>query len=102
MAELSNYCKAYDLSILSKFPKWKLKDGVSPKAVGSLSGGENDELKDTANEERYYLFLHTDYHVTTGIYPSEDIAYDDITPDWVEFCKTTLKFEPPDFLTGQE
>lgn len=25
----------------------------------------------------------------------EDIVFDDVTPEWIDFCKNALKFETP-------
>jgi hypothetical protein len=39
--------------------------------------------------------LHQDYTVTDGIFSGENVVYEDLTPEWIEFCKNVLKFEVP-------
>lgn len=91
MVAMSSYCKAYDLTTLTQFPNWKMKDGVSLVPVSG--GGAEDKVGDSENRH-YYLFLHDNFRVTTGVHSNEGIVYDEITPEWIEFCKSTLKFAP--------
>lgn len=42
-----------------------------------------------------FLYLQEDYTVTNGVVAGEEIIFADLTPAWLEFCRDTLKFEPP-------
>jgi hypothetical protein len=35
--------------------------------------------------------------VTDGVFLDENIIFDKISPEWEDFCKSTLNFEVPDF-----
>lgn len=79
---MRTYAKAYKLQDLRQFPNWterKLE-------------GEEDLTDDSL------VFIWDDFTVTTGHFDGKDkgYLYDDVTPEWQEFCKTTLNFEIPE------
>jgi len=39
--------------------------------------------------------------VTDDIFIDENIIFANITPEWLDFCKNTLKFEVPIYETTQ-
>jgi len=41
-----------------------------------------------------YVYLHTDFTVTDGIFIDENIIFNDVTPEWIEFCHACLAHEP--------
>jgi hypothetical protein len=74
---MERYCKAYPVERFEEFSGWgktTTKDGDEPAK---------------------YLYLHQDYTVTDGIFTGEKVVYEDLTPEWIEFCKNVLKFEVP-------
>lgn len=74
---LGNYAKAYLLSELRKFNGWR----------------EEHELSDSD-----VVFLHQDFTVTQLIWPGENVIFDQVTPEWLEFCDRELQFKVPDDL----
>jgi hypothetical protein len=74
---MERYCKAYPVERFEEFPGWGKK---------SSSEGE---------EPAKYLYLHQDYTVTDGIFSGENVIFENLTPEWIEFCKDVLKFEVP-------
>ena len=44
------------------------------------------------------VFLHEDYTVTQSIWSNENVIYNDVTPEWQNFCNTVLEFKVPDDL----
>ncbi|NMG11729.1 hypothetical protein DP117_34725, partial [Brasilonema sp. UFV-L1] len=42
-----------------------------------------------------FLYLQENYVVTDGIFKDENIIFDNVTPEWKEFCDKTLAFEIP-------
>jgi hypothetical protein len=84
MATMGKYCKAYPLARFSEFPSW------ASKAVATTAGSQPEE-KSTSD----YLFLHTNYVVTEGVYIDERVVFDAVTDDWISFCRENLKFEAP-------
>lgn len=74
MSKMGRYCKAYPIDRLQAF------DGWPP----NTQPAEND-----------YLFVQEDLTVTKGIFLEEDVVFDQVTPEWGDFCKNTLGFEIP-------
>jgi hypothetical protein len=42
-----------------------------------------------------FLYLQENYVVTDGIFMDENIIFNRVTPDWIEFCENELQFEIP-------
>jgi len=78
---MERYCKAYAVERFNEFPGW----GETSSAPAAKEG----------EEPAKYLYLHQDYTVTDGIFMGENVVYQDVTPEWTEFCKNVLKFEVP-------
>ena len=38
-----------------------------------------------------YVYLQRNFTVTDGIFVDENIIFDDVTPEWIDFCRTVLK-----------
>jgi hypothetical protein len=49
--------------------------------------------------DKDHLYLQENYVVTDGIFIDEDIIFDDVTPEWKDFCKNALKFAVPVYET---
>jgi hypothetical protein len=84
MPIMGNYCKAYSLDRVEKWPEWKNK--VRPNMEIARIGDEEAATS--------YVFIQENYTVTAGIFIDEGILFDDVTPEWKEFCQSTLKFQP--------
>lgn len=90
MAKTGRYCKAYMIPSFRKFGGWRensenarQENGVARK----LTDGD-------------FLYLHENLVVTDGIFIDENVIFDNVTPEWVDFCKNELKFEIPDYASG--
>lgn len=81
------YCSAYTLGELRRFPGWP--DGA--EAEGAEAAGA-----DAIGEE--VLYLHHDFTVTRSIWQGEDVVFDEVSPDWKEFCADRLEFKVPEDL----
>jgi len=81
MAKIGKYCKAYPIARFREYKGWTEKP---------------------ENVKRDHLYLQENYIVTEGIFMDEHIVFDDVTPEWIDFCKNTLKFEVPDFEPAME
>ncbi len=75
MATIGKYCKAYLLKQFREYSQWC---------------ENNQELT-----EEDVLYLQENYIVTNGIYLDENIIFDDVTPEWREFCHQVLNFQIP-------
>jgi hypothetical protein len=99
MATMGRYCKAYPVEQLRAFPGWQ-------ERLDNLAPAEHDEDGTTeartslGNED--YLFLHETLVVTDGIFLDEHIVFDQVTPEWTEFCTRELAFEVPDYARGDD
>ncbi len=41
--------------------------------------------------------MQENYVVTDGIYKDENIIFDNVTAEWVEYCQLSLEFEIPEY-----
>jgi ankyrin repeat protein len=89
------YCKAYYLQDLRQFPEFvETRKNWKPS---------NDGSKDVNSESREFtdddvVFIHQDFTVTQSMWHNENIIFDQVTPEWEDFCSRTLKFRVPDDL----
>ncbi|HIK05168.1 MAG TPA: hypothetical protein IGS40_10705 [Trichormus sp. M33_DOE_039] len=83
MPKIGTYCKAYLVEQLRQYPNWQ------------ESTNNHQELT-----EESVVYLQETYVVTRGIYLDENIVFNDITPEWQEFCQQILKFTIPIYETA--
>jgi hypothetical protein len=86
MPNMGRYCKAYPLNRVEEWPLWKAK--MRPRIESAQADNDETSLE--------YVFIQENYTVTVGIFLDEEILFDDITPEWKEFCETNLGFQPPE------
>ena len=80
---LRKYCKAYYLKDLRQFSSWTEKS-------------EADETELTDDD---VVYLWDDFTVVRSpVIPDKGLVFDTITPEWQEFCTTTLQFAIPEDL----
>lgn len=80
---LRKYCKAYYLKDLRQFSGWTEK--------------HDDGEADLSDDDVVYLW--DDFTVVKSpVIPDKGIVFDTVTPEWQDFCTTTLKFEIPEDL----
>lgn len=75
------YCSAYTLDELRQFPGW-------PSDAEAMDAGAGEAV----------LYLHHDFTVTRSIWHGEDVVFDEVSPDWKEFCSGSLEFKVPEDL----
>ena len=92
MATLGKYCRAYPLSRLRQFPGWSEKAENARKVMKQANGEMVEVTRELTGAD--YVYLHTDFTVTDGIFIDENIIFTDVTPEWIEFCRTFLAHEP--------
>lgn len=95
MAQMGSYCKAYPASAFRKYTKWSEK--VSPLMVTeSKSNGSGEEMNNGAARAMLeYFYLQENYTVTASVFLDENIAFDNVTPEWKSFCHDELNFSLP-------
>ncbi len=99
MAKMSHYCKAYPVEALRAFPDWNekvpplhLKIEPEENTQGEVEAVSSSEAEPT---ELDYYYIHDDYRVTAGIFNDENVAFDNVTDEWKEFCKNVFNLELP-------
>lgn len=102
MAEMGKYCKAYPVQSFREFPGWKenAQNLRKEKPSGAMSKEMSPNGAPPAEQQRTlaaddHLYLQENFNVTDGIFIDENIVFDDVTPQWIDYCKNTLKFELP-------
>ncbi len=86
MAIMGKYCKAYSLKKLREFSPW-------PERVENVRKEKNEVDRELTDND--FLYLQENYVVTDGIFMDENIIFDNVTPEWKDFCENTLGFEIP-------
>jgi hypothetical protein len=92
MPNMGSYLKAYPIKSLREFPGWteRLANARTP------DDDEDSSVPRTLTDDTF-VYLQENYVVTDGIFLDENIIFDSVTPEWIEFCKNTLALEVPDY-----
>jgi hypothetical protein len=86
------YCKAYYLKDLRQFPGWP-KTQATGQEESSDGTGSNGARGEAAMDEDDIAFLHSDLTVTKSMWRDTEVIFDDITPEWQQFCANVLNFK---------
>ena len=92
MATIGRYCKSYPLSRLRQFSGWHEK-AENARTIRQEVDGEMVEVPRQLTDADY-VYLHVDFTVTDGIFIDENIIFDDVTPEWKEFCSHLVDGAP--------
>ena len=92
MTTLGKYCRAYPLSQLRQFRGWTERT-ENARTVRKVVNGESVETPRELTDADY-VYLHTDFTVTDGIFIDENVIFSNVTPEWIEFCRNVLGHEP--------
>ncbi|MEH1848183.1 MAG: hypothetical protein V7L25_25195 [Nostoc sp.] len=98
MAKIGKYCKAYVVKQFRQYPQWREQTENTRPQKQIIDNQEIEINRELTDED--ILYLQENYIVTDGIFQDENIIFDDITPQWQEFCHQTLKFEVPVYETA--
>lgn len=96
MPKMGRYCKAYPVARFREYGQWTANPG-GVKKVESRSDSNQDENERQLSDTDI-LYLHENFVVTDGVFYDENIVFDDVSPEWVDFCTTTLGFHLPEDL----
>jgi len=94
MAIMGKYCKAYPLKQLRQFSQWHEKTENTKTETKEVDGQEVEVNRELTEDD--FLYLQENYVVTDGIFKDENIIFDNVTPEWKDFCYNTLGFEIPE------
>ncbi len=90
--KMGKYCKALPLTMLRQFPDWTENAENTRK--------ENDVPRALTDSD--FLYLHENFVVTDGIFVDENVIFDRISPEWIEYCKRDLQFELPEYCRPEQ
>jgi ankyrin repeat protein len=91
------YCKAYHLSDMRQFPGWT-ESQINWKE-SNQGGRKNSGAALEDGDSQYEIaFIHDDLTVTQSMWRAENVIFNQISPEWEEFCKNILNFRVPDDL----
>ena len=93
MATTGRYCKAYTVARYREFSRWSENAENARKKKITLDGKEVDVPRELTATD--HLYLHENYTVSDGIFTDQNLIFSEITPEWIEFCRETLRFYPP-------
>jgi hypothetical protein len=100
MATMGKYCKAYPITRFREYKEWTEKTENARKEKGAADGEEVEVERQLTDKD--LLYLQENYMVTDGVFLDENIIFDDVTPEWKDFCAHALKFEVPVYETVKE
>lgn len=90
--EMGNYCKAYLLSDLRRFPRWQ--EHPAGARFDAAREGESAEARQLNDDD--VVFVQESFVVTDGVFRDENIIFDAVDADWKAYCQDTLGFCIPD------
>lgn len=91
MATIGKYCKAYSLKKLREFNHWIEISENTRKEKKEIDGQEIEVNRKLTDDD--FLYLQENYIVTDGIFKDENIIFNNVTPEWQDFCYKNLGFE---------
>jgi len=86
-----DYARAYLLGELRKFSDWR-EEKINWKETNPAN--ENGNSRELSDDD--VVFLQQDFTVTELIWPGENVIFNRITPEWIDFCSQELQFKVPD------
>ena len=95
MPNMGRYCKAYPIMNLREFAGWTENTANARPADDDADAQEGHVSRTFSADD--FLYLQENYVVTDGIFIDENIIFDSVTPEWIDFCRNTLAFEVPEY-----
>jgi hypothetical protein len=87
------YCKAYHLAEIRKYPGWS-----ESRINWKDDKGKSESDVEGALPDDQVVFIHQDLTVTESMWHNENVIFNAADPAWEEFCANTLQFKVPDGL----
>jgi hypothetical protein len=99
MGNMGRYCKAYPLKAMRQFAGWHENVQAFRKKEDATAESANGDRPD----DDHIIYMQENYVVTDGIFIDENVIFDDVTDEWIEFGQKTLNFElPPDIAAMEQ
>ena len=93
MATMGRYCKAYQIERFRQFGDWTANVQNARTEVKEVDGAEIETVRELTDQD--HLYLHENFVVTDGVFLDENIIFDNVNHEWIEYCKNELRFEIP-------
>ena len=90
MSILGKYCRAYQLRQLRQFPGWTERPENARIVRREVNGEVVEEARRLTDAD--YVYLQRNYTVTDGIFIDENIIFNDITSEWIDYCHNELRW----------
>jgi hypothetical protein len=91
MKRTGQYCKAYQVGRLRQFAGWTENTQNLKPATGE-NGTDGEPNRILGDDD--FLYLQENYVATESIFVDEHVVFDNVTPEWQEFCRRELSFDP--------
>jgi hypothetical protein len=92
MTTLGKYCRAYPISQLRQFAGWIEKPENARQIKEEVDGEIVEGPRPLTDAD--YVYLQGNFTVTDGIFIDENVIFDAVTPEWIEFCRGVLGYQP--------
>lgn len=96
---IGKYCKAYPIAELRAFSGWT-ENAEAMRPDETEVDGEIVTVPGTITDDTF-LFVQDTYVVTDGVPADEFIVFDNVTPEWKQFCHDVLDFRIPEFSAAE-
>ncbi|HKY27767.1 MAG TPA: hypothetical protein VJM12_07470 [Pyrinomonadaceae bacterium] len=93
MSTLGKHCKGYPLKLFRQFPRWT-ENRKNARRVRQEVNGEMVEVQRDLTDSTY-LYLQEDFTVTDSIFVDENIIFDNVTVEWIDYCLNVLGVQFP-------
>ena len=90
VSRMGNYCKAYMIPRFRQFSGWT--------ELSENARTENGTPRQLTDSD--FLYLQENYVVTDGIFIDENVIFNNVTPEWIDFCKSVLQFAGPEYSSA--
>ena len=91
MTLIGKYCKAYPLYQLRQFPGWVERTDQARTIRREVDGETVEEPRTLTDAD--YVYVQRNFTVTDGIFIDENVIFDQVTPEWIQFCRDILGME---------
>jgi hypothetical protein len=95
MEKMGQYCKAYPIEKFRQFSGWIENSQNLRKEKNQIEGKEEETQRELTGHD--FLYLQDNFTVTDGIFVNQDVIFDQVTPEWIDYCKNVLQFEIPEY-----
>jgi hypothetical protein len=94
MSTMGKYCKAYPVDRLREFKAWRENAQNIKRELRQVNGKEEQVERELTDSD--YLYVQENFTVTDGIFLDENTIFDNVSNEWVEFCRNNLGFKVPE------